>query len=196
MFGPPLVRFIFIIIMTTMLNSVGMVSAKVSHGTIMFGDQIDRTHITHLTDLPDIEKFKIDGKFYDLGWAHTRARFFIFPLWGSADGNYVLYVKRGYGWEYHNIPLKQAEAYAKDANLKLYQLPYVQTYHNFMGTVLFVGLLIIFLIAKVVMSYIRYKETEKPEEKIKVRAINQLSSSAEVAKIRKNTSYYRGKNSE
>jgi hypothetical protein len=175
-------------------NISTMVSAKVSDGTIMFGDQIDRTHITHLTNLPDIDKFKIDGKFFDLGWAHTRARFFIFPLWGSADGNYVLYVERGYGWEYHNISLKQAEEYAKYANLNLYQLPYVQTYHNFIGTVLFAGLLLIILLTKIIMSCIRYAEPEKPKDKIKARAVSKLNSFEEIAKIRNNTSYYRGKN--
>jgi hypothetical protein len=169
------------------------VSAKVSHGTIMFGDQIDRTHVTHLTNLPDIDKFDIDGEYYDLGWAHTRARLFVFPLWGSADGNYVLYVERGYGWEYHNISLKQAEEYAKYANLNLYQLPYVQTYHNFMGTVLFAGLLLIILLTKIVMLCIRYAEPEKPEHKITARAVSKLNSSEEIAKIRKNTSYFRGK---
>lgn len=168
--------------------------AKVSHGTIFFGDQIDRTHITHLIDLPDIDKFKKHGKFYDLGWAHTRARFFVFPLWGSADGNYVLYTKSGYGWEYYNIPQKQAEVYAKYVNLSLFQLPYVKTYHNFMGTILFSGFIFVILLLIIARSYMRRIKPARPEDKVKARAINKLNTADEIAKIRKNTSYYRGKN--
>lgn len=192
-FGFILIKLFFTFISFAVLNNIAMASTKVSHGTLMFGDQIDRTHITHLTDLPDIEKFKIEGTFFDLGWAHTRTRFFTFPLWGSADGNYVLYFKNGYGWKYLNISLKQAERYVKDTDQELFQLPHVQTYHNFMGTILFLGFIIIIVSLMIVRLHLRRVKPEITEESLKVLTIDKLNSFEENAKIRRNISHFREK---
>lgn len=61
--------------------------------------------IMKVADLPETEIFAAGGgEYYDVGWMHEQFSIFWMPLWGSAEGRYVLYHKASGGWRYVPLP--------------------------------------------------------------------------------------------
>lgn len=189
-----LFKFIIVMTCTMIISASSIVAAKKRQGTVMFGDQVDGTHITHLADLPDIDGLKQNGDYFDLGWAHTRVRFFMIPMWGSTIGNYVLYTKQGHGWEYYNISKADAAVYGEQAGLTLAQMPHVKFYQNNIGSILFLGLLSLLLILKIHAVSSRQKKLRMNEQKMESSGIQRVDKSREMTKIKNNLNYHRGKN--
>jgi hypothetical protein len=184
-------NLIIVIFFTLIINASSNAAAKERQGTMMFGDQVDGTHITHLVNLPDVNDLNKNGDYFDLGWAHTRTRFFMIPMWGSIVGNYVLYTKRGYGWEYYNISKNDAAIYGNRVGLTLAQMPHVKPYQNYIGSVLFLGLLGIFI---ALITYANYSRKNKLRaQEIEVSDIKRMKESLEMEKIKANLNYHRGK---
>jgi hypothetical protein len=186
-------KFIIVMVCIMIISASSIVSAKKRHGTMMFGDQVDGTHITHLANLPDVKGFQKNGDFFDLGWAHTRVRIFMLPMWGSSAGNYVLYIKRGYGWEYYNISKADAAAFGTSVGLTLSQIPHVKSYQNYIGSFLSLILLGTLLALKIHAVSSRRKKLRTSEQEMESSGIQRVDKSREMAQIKYNLSYHRGK---
>lgn len=71
------------------------------------------SHVSKVSDLPDIEALKRNGKMMVLGFEHDYYSVAFIPLWGSTEGRYVLYTTSGRRTSYVPLPEEMKPAIAQ-----------------------------------------------------------------------------------
>ena len=75
-------------------------------------------HVSHVADLPPHPELEIEGKAAKLGFEHHYVSIAKLPLWGSTEGNYVIYAEDGRRTQYHRLSVEQAQVLAAVAGIE------------------------------------------------------------------------------
>ncbi len=106
-------KFLFVLAM--LFVAANTTTAEAGRGLAV----VSYTTVLKIADLPANDQLQIDGKQGMLGYKHSRIAVFWLPLFGSTQGEHVLYVDAPNGWRYFALDDNQAAALYSVAGLPI-----------------------------------------------------------------------------
>ncbi len=101
------------------------------------------TWITKIADLDVKSGISASDDNPKLGWKHERTSLYWMPVWGTTQGNYVIYTEAGDGWRSIPVPPEMLSELNKELNLNLTQEPPISIFSLFWGWLVYGPLIVL-----------------------------------------------------